>query len=900
MAYLDFGGNGKYSIAILIKDSAISKKHIENFYINPLGEMGVPKEEIVVIGIPYDSKDKVSVATIKSFMKSIHETLDAVGVKYIMIADSKYFVACTSNKKVGNSHGYFFNCTIPGMEQYEITLGIAYGAIYYNIPRQEKLTFCLEFLAKKYNNTYCLPNNIIQVNNQNLDTQQDIEAKLNETLKYPEISLDIETEGFDVNRHNIISVAIATDVDTCFSFLLKNFNTNTNRYVYTYQKRIKALMDFLTQYEGEVYYHNFSFDIKFLVKSYLYYYFNDNFLYGYTSKFCKDDSIADEYYNLQDHYAYLLTRNAHCTKILTYLATNNCTENVLDLKSNAQEAYGKWEEDVKNATSIPTPQLLIYNGIDACATLWLARKMNPIVDKDNQRDVYNRMYKATFQDMVNMELNGLVLSAPTVLISLSRVKKEIASMKSDLRDQESVKLVTESLRLRKKLVDDSKLKTKERKLEELKWLEFNPASNQHLIELIYHLWEEPVEDKTDKGTPSTKGKVLTKILNKYKTKAPNKYKNRIEILQNIIEIGLSEKIANTFLRRFHQSNYPAINYLKPGTTTLQNYHLLCGNFNLTGTKSGRLSSNDPNLTNIPSGAKLAPLVKECITAPPGWLFVGADFKSLEDMISALTTKDPNKLKIYLEGYDSHSFRAYHYYSESMPDIDPTSVESINSIKDKYPDFRQDSKTPTFLLTYQGSWLGIVEQCGFTKKKAQQVEKRYHELYIVSDQWVQDKLIQAAKDGYVTGAFGLRLRTPLLKSYGYTGNKLKIPPQAQKELRTAGNALGQSYCMLTTRAAIEFMTRVRNSRYRLDIRLVCLIHDAIYLMIREDIDVIEWVNQNLIECMEWQALPEIQHDQVRLGAELMIYYPNWNHSLKLPNNASQEQIEMHIKMHLTKI
>lgn len=55
-------------------------------------------------------------------------------------------------------------------------------------------------------------------------------------------------------------------------------------------------------------------------------------------------------------------------------------------------------------------------------------------------------------------------------------------------------------------------------------------------------------------------------------------------------------------------------------------------------------------------------------APSGWLYVGLDFNALEDHISALTTKDENKLKVYLENYDAHCLRAYAYFGEEMPDI----------------------------------------------------------------------------------------------------------------------------------------------------------------------------------------------------------------------------------------
>src|SRR5690606_19651736 len=84
---------------------------------------------------------------------------------------------------------------------------------------------------------------------------------------------------------------------------------------------------------------------------------------------------------------------------------------------------------------------------------------------------------------------------------------------------------------------------------------------------------------------------------------------------------------------------------------------------------GRLSSSNPNLQTIPANSKYGKLIKSCFRAPEGWLFVGLDFASLEDRISALTTKDTNKLKVYTDGFDGHSLRAQSYFSEQMPDIE---------------------------------------------------------------------------------------------------------------------------------------------------------------------------------------------------------------------------------------
>lgn len=177
--------------------------------------------------------------------------------------------------------------------------------------------------------------------------------------------------------------------------------------------------------------------------------------------------------------------------------------------------------------------------------------------------------------------------------------------------------------------------------------------------------------------------------------------------------------------------------------------------------------------------------------------------------------------------------------------------------------------------------------GWSEEKAKSVEANYHELYKVSDQYVQERLKQASKDGYVEVAFGLRVRTPLLKQVIFGSSKM--PYEAAAEGRTAGNALGQSYGLLNNRAAVEFMQKVWASPYRLLIKPVALIHDAIYILIYDDVRVVEWANRELIKSMQWQELPELQHDIVKLGAALDIFWPSWATATTIPNNAGRQTI-----------
>jgi DNA polymerase-1 len=349
-----------------------------------------------------------------------------------------------------------------------------------------------------------------------------------------------------------------------------------------------------------------------------------------------------------------------------------------------------------------------------------------------------------------------------------------------------------------------------------------------------------------------------------------------QVIALYLEYKAGMKIINTFLK--------SLQFAMP---TNEGHALLFGSFNITATISGRLSSSNPNLQNLPAKGQYGKIIKDCFISPPGYLFGGADFNSLEDYVSALQTKDPNKLKVYIEGYDGHSLRAYYYYPDKLGHLQET-PESINTIKENFEEWRQDSKAPTFALTYQGTYKTLMTNLGWPKDKALAVEANYKKLYQVSIDWVNNKLDQAIKDGFVTLAFGLRLLTPALHNSDRIKKSVTI---VEQERRSAGNALGQSYCMLNNRAALAFMQKVwADPVMRTKIFPAIFIHDASYFIWKNSPKVTKFVNDNLIQEMRWQELPDIQHDQVKLGAELDIYYPSWKYPHTLKNNLSLQDIE----------
>ena len=570
----------------------------------------------------------------------------------------------------------------------------------------------------------------------------------------------------------------------------------------------------------------------------------------------------------------VMTRHIQDTKIIAYLATNSTAGNVLGLKALAHEFAGNWAvEEITDIRKVPLKELLQYNLVDALSTNYVKEKYYPIMVQDNQEDLYYSLMLPSLKTIIQMELTGLPMN-PDRLVEVKAELKQIEQEHlNTILNSPVIKVLNLIIQTDKMEAANAKLKTKQHPLEKFADVQFNPNSGPQLQKLLYEQMGLPILDYTDTKQPATGADTITKLINHTEEPA---YK---ELLKALVEYGKVNKILSTFIPAF-----------EAGVAKADGCKYLHGSFNLGGTVSGRLSSSNPNLQQIPSNSVYAKLIKSAFSAPKGWIFAGADFASLEDRINALLTKDPAKLRVYTDGFDGHALRAFAYFGDQMPDIVDT-VESINSIAEKgspYAHLRQESKSPTFALTYQGTWLTMVKNLGWPEDKAKKVEANYHKLYAVSTAWVKAKIAEAASKGYAEAAFGLRIRTPLL-AQTFLGTST-TPREAEAEARTLGNAIsGQSYCLLNNRAMNVFMDKVRSSKYRYDILPVAQIHDAGYYLIRDDAEVVAFANQGITEAMSWQELPEIKHDEVKLFANLDLFWPDWAHPITLPEKATAEEI-----------
>ena len=869
MRHIIFQTAEKYPVALLIKGAAFNQHALETNYLHQLQTQGITPDQVIAFNLAYTPDNKAPAKLIKEYLESLLPALNSLGVKHLYCADGNYFKALTKKPKAEPHVGYVVPCAIKGYEHMEVILGLNYQALVYDPTQKSKLNMGLTALANAIQGTHqTLGTNVIQYS-EYPETLDEIRSALAKLHQYPELTCDIEGFGLAVGTTGVGSIGFAWNQHEGLSFLCDykpftdpNDVEETGLYGYREDKwPVRTLIrEFLRDYKGKLTYHNASFDVRSLIREL----WMDNWL---------------DYRGLLEGLD-TLTRNFDDTKIITYLATNSTAGNELSLKKQAHEFTGNYaqdDDDIKDIRRIPPRELLEYNLVDCLATWFVKNKRYPEMVRDNQEPLYHSLMLPSLKVIIQMELVGMPM-----------LPERIQEVKAILQAQEKahldvilgsplIKMLTLLLTEEEWQKDFESRRSKAKHPENIKpkdrdtfpIAEFNPNSGPQLQRLLYTVMGLPKIDFTDGGGPATGSDTLKKLINHCHTEEHK------AILTALRKYSKVTKILTAFIPAFEKA-------VAKGDGMVW----LHGGFNLGGTVSGRLSSSKPNLQNLPAGSEHGKLVKSAFAAPKGWLFVGADFNSLEDYISALTTKDPNKLNVYLKGFDGHCLRAAYYFREELESrgiqINLDEPKSVNSIKKLAEDLRQDSKAPTFALTYQGTAFTLMNNLGWSEAKAKAVEANYHDLYKVSDEYVAERLKQAAKDGYVEVAFGLRVRTPLLAQVLWGGPR--VPYAAQAEGRTAGNALGQSYGLLNNRAANAFMAKVWASPYRYDILPVALIHDAIYLIIRDRTDVVEWVNNNLIQEMRWQELPEIQHDQVKLGAALDIFWPDWAHPVTLPNDA----------------
>lgn len=808
----------------------------------------IPFEECAFLPLYFDkSKKKTAIKDMKEFIsEEIIPFIKEHNCQYLLVCDGEYFKLLAHKPKVEPYLGYVIDTHL-GYVSYVPS----YTNALYDTSLSHRIKQALSAVVAHSKGEYQEPGSKIIKTQVYPSSTEEIKTVLDSLYHCDKLTCDIETWSLKHYNSGIATITFCWNEHEGTAFCVDYSQNQRNEEVRD------LLREFFENYQGTLIFHNITFDMYILTYQL------------YMSDLLDTEGLL--------HGLDVLLRNFEDTKIIAYLATNSCAGNILGLKALAQEFAGNYaQEEIANIDAIPREQLLQYNLIDGLSTWFVFNKYWQKMVDDEQLSIYQNLFKPAVKDIIQMQLTGLPLDMDRVLAA----EKQMEDIKNDALNRiQSSPLVQDYMeRYRIEWADKKNKEYKKKRVaaEDCKEV-FNPDSSLMLKALLYDHIGLPIIERTLNKEPATGKDILAKLTLHTENQEVK------DLLQALIDYKDVIKILTAFIPAFKNS---------PQASDGINY--LYGNFNLGGCVSSRLSSSNVNLQQLPAtGSKFAKLMKSCFVPPKGWLLVGLDYNALEAHIDALVTRDEAKLQIYKYDWDSHMWASIHYWPdkfhpEEIEKKDPKEIKEIlEELKGKYKEDRSKSKRVSFALQYGGSTVTLEKNCGFSPEEAKSIYDNYHKLYKTSTKFKERAIQRAGEQGYITGAFGLRVRTPTLKR---SVQGLKVTPrEVEAEGRTAANAIMQSWCNLNTRSASEFMSIVRKSKYRENIKICAEVHDCTYFLVRDDVDVILWLNENLVKCVQWQDDPAIAHPDVHLGGELSIFWPDWSHECCVPNGCNREEL-----------
>ena len=331
-----------------------------------------------------------------------------------------------------------------------------------------------------------------------------------------------------------------------------------------------------------------------------------------------------------------------------------------------------------------------------------------------------------------------------------------------------------------------KLTELERKTFEIAGEAFNLASPKQLGVVLYEKLGLPVLAKTAKGQPSTAEAVLSELAEQG---------HELPVL--LMEYRSLSKLKSTYTDRLPEQINPLTGRIHTS------YHQAV-------TATGRLSSSDPNLQNIPIRTAEGRRIRQAFIAPPGYKLLAADYSQIELRIMAHLAQDPGLLDAFRNDRDVHKATASEVFGVELKDVTT--------------DQRRSAKAINFGLIYGMSAHGLAKQIGCDRSQAQIYMDRYFARYPGVLDYMERTRKQASEQGYVETLFGRRLYLPDINA-----KNAAIRKGAE---RTAINAPMQgSAADIIKRAMITVDNWLVESG--LDARVILQVHDELVLEVRED-------------------------------------------------------------------
>ena len=317
--------------------------------------------------------------------------------------------------------------------------------------------------------------------------------------------------------------------------------------------------------------------------------------------------------------------------------------------------------------------------------------------------------------------------------------------------------------------------------------EFNLGSPKQLGVILYEKLGLPVLSKTAKGQASTAEAVLAEL-------AEQDY----PLPKVLMQYRSLSKLKSTYTDRLPEQ-------INPRTGRIHtSYHQAV-------TATGRLSSSDPNLQNIPIRTAEGRRIRQAFIAPLGYKLVAADYSQIELRIMAHLAQDEGLLHAFRHNLDVHKATAAEVFGVALGDVST--------------DQRRSAKAINFGLIYGMSAFGLAKQIGCDRKQAQAYIDRYFQRYPGVLAYMERTREQASEQGYVETLFGRRLYLPEIQS--------KNAALRKGAERTAINAPMQGTAADIIKRAMVMVDRWL-SESEVDARVILQVHDELVLEVREDL------------------------------------------------------------------
>lgn len=265
----------------------------------------------------------------------------------------------------------------------------------------------------------------------------------------------------------------------------------------------------------------------------------------------------------------------------------------------------------------------------------------------------------------------------------------------------------------------------EQEIYQLAGEEFNINSPKQLGVILFEKLEMPHAKKTKTGY-STAAEVLDKLAPDY------------PLVAKILEYRQLAKLKSTYADGL-------ANFIGPDGR-------IHGKFHQTVTATGRLSSSEPNLQNIPVRVELGRLIRKVFVPEEGYVFVDADYSQIELRVLAHCSGDPNLIQAYREARDIHRITASQVFHVPFEEVTPLQ--------------RRNAKAVNFGIVYGISSFGLSQDLSITRKEAAQYIEDYFRTYPGIKRFLDDAVAHAREEGYVTTLFGRRRPVPELASSNY--------------------------------------------------------------------------------------------------------------------------------------